>query len=69
MVYMFCCYCLFDKLADVLIDKGGIVGVGVVTGGGNIDQGQALAFRPMAAVAQTRTCMVVFAYQKQYRTA
>lgn len=41
---MLCCYCLFDKLADVLIDKGGIVGVGVVTGGGNIDQRQVLAF-------------------------
>ena len=69
MVYMLCCYCLFDKLADVPVDEGGIVGVGVVTSGGNIDQGEALAFGPMAAIAQTRACMVVFADQKQYRTA
>ena len=68
MVYMLCCDCLFDKLADVTVDEGGIVGVGVVTGGGNIDQGEALAFRPVAAVAQTRTCTVVFSCQKEYRT-
>ena len=59
----------FDKLAEVSVDKGGIVGVGVVTGCGNIDQRQVLAFGPVAAVAQAGTCTVVFAYQEEHRTA